>query len=255
MGRHFLGVPWKTPVVDRGPLWWCLITRRENLGSEARRRPWLLLKPSFLLERKFFPSVGARRACSCLPHCGNRAGICRKIPHPAQAGAGAGRGPVPEQGFEPETRAGLAPASLTFCGQVRPSLSLGSLEDEMGATGQQLRVGSGPTCSRAPWGPWVGRSHESLSPGASPGKPPLATVGWAWEQLAGGEGGALHPAGVPSRNGRDLPQAQTPHRLRGARPASLLRPTGAPGRVCLAALVGPSPAPAPSRSSCVKWSW
>lgn len=151
MGRHFLRVPWKTPAAGRGLLWWCLTTRRENLGSKARRRPWSLLKPSFLLERKFFPSVGARRACSCRPLCENRAGIRSKIPHPAQARARAGGGPGPEQGFDPETWAGPAPTSLTFCGQVRPSLSLGSLEDEMGAlvaTGQQLCVGSGPTCSR-----------------------------------------------------------------------------------------------------------
>ena len=143
---------------------------------------------------------------------------------PSCTGQGwGGRGP--ERG--PETWAGPAPASLIFCGQVRPSPSLGSLEDEMGATGQQLPVGSGPTCSQGlPGGPWAGRSRESLSPGASPGKPPLATVGWAWEQLAGGEGGALHPAGVPFRNGRDPPQAQTPHQLRGACPAPLLRPTG-----------------------------
>lgn len=190
MGRHFLGVLWKTPVVDRGPLWWCLITRRENLGSEAHRRPWLLLKPSFLLERKFFPSVGARRACSCLPHCGNRAGICRKIPHPAQAGAGAGRGPGPEQGFEPETRAGLAPASLTFCGQVRPSLSLGSLEDEMGATGQQLRVGSGPTCSRGlpggrGWEEAMSHCPRGLRLG-SPRWPPWAGPGSSWQGARAG---------------------------------------------------------------------
>ena len=55
----------------------------------------------------------------------------------------------------------------------------------------------------APWGLWVGRSRESLSLGASPGKPPLTAVGWTWEQLAGGEGGALHPVGVPSGNSWD----------------------------------------------------
>ena len=225
MGRHFLRVPWKTPGAGRGLLWWCLITRRENLDSEARRRPWPLSKPSFLSERKFFACVGARRACSCCPHCGNRAGIRSKIPHPAQARARAGGGPGPEQGFDPETLAGLAPASLTFCGQVRPSLSLGPLEEEMGAPAaarQQLCVGSGPTCS---WGLPGGRGWEEAVSHSFAWEAPTDRCGLDLGAAGRGRGRGTASSGGPFR--KQLGPDQTPQRLRGARPASLLRPTGA----------------------------
>lgn len=145
---------------------------------------------------------------------------------PSCTGQGqGGRGPGPEQGFDPETLAGLAPAFLTFCGQVRPSLSLGPLEEEMGAPAaarQQLCVGSGPTCS---WGLPGGRGWEEA-----------VSHGFAWEAptdrcgLDLGAAGRGRGRGTPSSGGpfrKQLGPDQTPQRLRGARPASLLRPTGA----------------------------
>lgn len=148
---------------------------------------------------------------------------------PSCTGQGwGGRGP--ERG--PETRAGPAPASLIFCGQVRPSPSLGSLEDEMGATGQQLPVGSGPTCSQGlPGGRGREKAMSHFPRGlllGSPRWPPGAGPG-----AAGRERGRGAPSsGGPLQKWPGPASGPDPTPAEGSPPCAPPLAHGAPGSWC-----------------------